>query len=384
MVDHTGSQLGKYKLLKRLGRGGMADVYKAVQPGLERPVAVKIMYPHLAETPGFVDRFQREAQAIARLHHPHIVQVYDYSSEGDLHYMVMEFVEGQTLKARLDQAFARGEQLPLAEVVGLFHAVLAAVDYAHNHNVVHRDLKPGNLIIEQGGRPVLSDFGIAKIVGASKNTTTGQSVGTPAYMSPEQGQGESGDRRSDIYALGIMLYECLTGHVPYDGDTSVTIMLKHINAPIPALRQARPDLSPALEAVVTRALAKSPGDRFHTAAEMWTALRAAVEGSGAAVAGSSPVRVPAAAAKPHRTRPAWFRRPVWIALAALLLVAILAGAGAYAFLPAFSGPSPAEQAASQGQSLLAAGKYQLALDSFGRALQSDPHNVAALVGHARA
>jgi tetratricopeptide (TPR) repeat protein len=398
MTDYTGTRLGKYQLQERLGRGGMAEVYKACQPGLERLVAIKILYPHLADTPDFVNRFRREAQAIALLHHPHIVQVYDFDVEADRHYMVMEYIEGQTLKARLDEYFVRGELMPLPDVLRLFHAVLDAVGYAHDHHVVHRDLKPGNLLIEPEGRPVLTDFGIAKIVGGSgRHTTTGVSMGTPYYMSPEQGQGESGDSRSDIYALGIMLYECLTGQVPYDGDTSITIMLKHIGAPVPALRQVRPDLSPALEAVVTKALAKSPDARYQAAAEMWAALQAAGEDSelpapAALVAEAAPpVRMSVALARPParpRTPRGVLHQPVSrqtpaLALSAVVVVALFIVGGLLA-LPGLRGPSPAEQAVSQGQSLLAQGKYQLAADQFNSALNSEPHNIAALLGRAQA
>jgi tetratricopeptide (TPR) repeat protein/tRNA A-37 threonylcarbamoyl transferase component Bud32 len=399
MPDYSGKSLGKYQLQARLGRGGMAEVYQAYQPGLERFVAVKILHPYLADTPDFLTRFKREAQAIAQLHHPHIVQVYDFDVEGDAHYMVMEYIEGQTLSARLDEYFTRGERMALPEVLNLFHVLLDAVGYAHARHITHRDLKPANVILEAGGRAVLADFGIVKIFGSDKLTATGVSLGTPAYMSPEQGQGEPGDTRSDLYALGIMLYECLTGQTPYQGDTSISVMLKHISAPIPPLRQLRPDLSRELEQVVTRALAKNPAERYQTAAEMWQALAATLDDSEirAVASDSSAVKAdrtgppgdapaapatepPAAApqAAPRRGQP---RRNV--IAASLLLIAGLALAGAFA-LPRILSSASTAKAVAQGQRLVAEGKYQMAVDAFSLALQNEPGHVAARLGRAQA
>ncbi len=402
MVAPNGKPLGKYRLQERVGRGGMAEVYRAYQPGLERTVAIKILHPHLAETSDFVSRFKREAQAIALLHHPHIVQVYDFDIDGDRHYMVMEYVEGQTLKTRLDDYFARGERMPLPDILNLFRILLDAVGYAHAHQIAHRDLKPGNVILDVSGRPVLTDFGIAKIIGGSRLTDTGITVGTPAYMSPEQGQGESGDTRSDIYAIGIMLYECLTGQVPYDGDTSVAVMLKHISHPIPSLRQIRPDLSPALEEVVNKALAKDPNQRYQTAAEMWEALAATLNDSEIRAITASPEIRPTrylsaaplseAAARTESAAPPGplplhtHRRRRAIAAVGLLAVVGLALAGLFAVLvlPRLLGLSPASQAVAEGQRLLAEGKYQLAADTFSTALQRSPANIAAYLGRAQA
>jgi tetratricopeptide (TPR) repeat protein len=399
----------------------MAEVYRAFQPGLERLVAIKILHPHLAETADFLNRFKREAQAVAQLHHPHIVQVYDFDVEGDLHYMVMEYIAGQTLKARLDEHFGRGERMALLEVASLFRVLLDAVGYAHTRQITHRDLKPANVLLEPGGRAVLTDFGIAKIIGGERLTGTGVSVGTPAYMSPEQGQGLSGDPRSDIYALGIMLYECLTGQVPFDGDTSVTVMLKHISAPIPAIRQARPDLPPKLEAVVNKALAKDPDDRYQTTGEMWEALagsldeseaRAVLGGPALALTGSAEIVTggvasgtsarPKAATEPLASPPSppsavatlplvvrWptlfirtlpRSRRATAALIGLAVIAVLAIVAGVALTPRVL----AQQAQTRGQSLLAQGKYQLAADAFSAALQSDPRNVDALLGRAAA
>ncbi len=426
MADLTGRTLGKYQLQERLGRGGMAEVYKAYQPGLDRFVAVKVLHPHLAEAPDFLGRFRREAQAVARLRHPHIVQVYDFDVEGEQHYMVMEYVQGVTLKARLDDLFVRGERMPVDEALGLFRALLDAVGYAHAQGMIHRDLKPANVMLEienaessrqkadvtpppyrlplSAYRPVLTDFGIAKILGGSTFTASGVTVGTPTYMSPEQGSGEPGDARSDLYALGVMLYECLTGQVPFQGDTSAAVLLKHISAPIPPLRDTLPELPASLERVVQKALAKSPDERYQSAGEMREALAGLVPASqamtriGAAVANAADNSPPPAGAPSGATTtPSSPRAPELAALstdtrstsrtrtfgaAALAIVAILL-AGLFA-LPRLLGPSPAEKALADGEAQLAAGNAQLAADAFTSALQSDPKDVRALLGRAQA
>jgi len=232
MADMTGRTLGKYRLTERLGRGGMAEVYRAYQPSLEREVAIKVMHGYLAEDEGFVGRFKREARAVATLRHPHIVQVYDFDIEDDTYYMVMEYIGGETLKARLKRFNAQGKRMPLEEVVRIFRALCDALDYAHAQGRIHRDIKPANIMFD-GERLVLTDFGIASIVGGTRYTATGAMIGTPAYMSPEQGQGEPGDVRSDVYALGVILYEMVAGRVPYDADTPLAIVLKLAGRPLP-------------------------------------------------------------------------------------------------------------------------------------------------------
>jgi tetratricopeptide (TPR) repeat protein len=328
MADMTGKTLGKYRLTDRLGRGGMAEVYRAYQPNLERDVAIKVMHGYLAEDEGFVGRFKREARAVATLRHPHIVQVYDFDIEDDIYYMVMEYIAGETLKARLKRLNAEGRRMTLAEVARIFRALCEALGYAHGEGRIHRDIKPANIMFD-GERLVLTDFGIASIVGGTRYTATGAMVGTPAYMSPEQGQGEPGDVRSDVYSLGVILYEMVTGQVPYDADTPLAIVLKHLNEPLPLPRKVSADVPPAVERVILRALAKSPDDRYQSAGELTDALDAAVQRT------EMPTEVPlgpvepvmeAAAPAPVPVPPPVARQRPWglIGVAALIVVGLIA------------------------------------------------------------
>ncbi len=265
MATLTGKTLGKYQVAERLGRGGMAEVYKAYHPQLERYAAVKVLHGFLAEGEDFLARFHREAKAIAALRHPNIVQIYDIDIADDFYYMVMEFIDGGTLKDRLIQASG---PLAIKEMAHIFREVASALDYAHRQGVLHRDIKPANVLLSGSGRVVLTDFGIARIVSDTQFTVTGTLVGTPAYMSPEQGKGMSIASSSDIYSLGIILYEMVTGKVPFDADTPLAVIHKHINEPLPSPRTIREDIPRVLEAVIVKALAKEPADRYQSAAEM--------------------------------------------------------------------------------------------------------------------
>ncbi|MBM3130312.1 MAG: serine/threonine protein kinase [Chloroflexi bacterium] len=275
-TDLTGTTLGKYRLIEKLGQGGMAQVYKAYQLDLERYVAIKILHPHLTGDEEFAARFQREARAIAALEHPHSVRVYDFDTDHDLAFIVMEYLTGASLKARLRDLSCRNEFMELAQVAHIIGALADALDYAHAHGVIHRDIKPSNVLLATDGRPVLTDFGIAKMIDATIITGSSGSLGTPAYISPEQAKGEPGDARSDIYALGVMLYQLCTNHLPFDADTPYAIILKHLTAPLPPPRTLRPDLPDAIERVILKSLAKDPDDRYQTAGEMGQAIRAAI------------------------------------------------------------------------------------------------------------
>lgn len=281
MTDLTGRTLGNYRLLERAGHGGMAVVYKAYQPALERYVAVKVIHEQLAaENQDFYRRFQQEAKLVANLRHPHIVQVYDFGIAEQVPYMVMEYLEGDTLKARLTELAAQGQIMPLAETRRIFLAVAGALDYAHQQGMIHRDVKPSNVFLTTRSDVVLMDFGIARLTDGTQYTASGAMVGTPAYMSPEQGQGERGDERSDIYALGIMLYEMVTGRVPYQADTPLAVILKHISDPLPLPETLNPAIPAGAALVIFKALAKDPIDRYQAVSDMARALEAALPLSG--------------------------------------------------------------------------------------------------------
>lgn len=275
MADLTGVNLGKYRITERLGRGGMAEVYKAYHPRLDRYVAIKVLHSFLAGGEGFLERFEREARAVASLRHPNIVLVHDFDMQDDTYFMVMEYVDGITLKDKIEQLSARGEYMPVDQVISLFQQVTSALDYAHNKGLIHRDIKPSNILLDKGQQAYLTDFGIAHIVSDSQFTVTGTLVGTPAYMSPEQGKGDKVSSISDIYSLGIILYQLLTGRVPYEADTPLAVIHKHVNEPLPMPRTLNPSLPEVFERIILKALAKDPGQRFSRATELSQALERA-------------------------------------------------------------------------------------------------------------
>jgi serine/threonine protein kinase len=274
MTDWLNKQLGKYQVKELLGRGAMAEIYKAFQPTLERDVAIKVIHPQLADDPSFVDRFHHEAKVVAALRHPAIVQIYDFDTVDDTFYIVMEYVEGESLKEHLMAIHEQGERMPLDKALRLFRLVVEAVVYAHKQGVVHRDLKPSNVLLTAEGLPVLTDFGLSKIIrGERRDDLVGVIAGTPMYMSPEQGSGEAGDERSDIYSLGVMLYELTTGVPPFNGDDPLDIILKHLEEPFPPPRSINPDIPPSVEQIIERALDKNPANRLYPAQELLEALK---------------------------------------------------------------------------------------------------------------
>ncbi|MCA9933142.1 MAG: protein kinase [Anaerolineales bacterium] len=283
MNDLIGKNLGKYRVDSLIGTGGMAQVYKGHHPRLKRDVAIKILHAALAKDPDFIRRFEREAAIVAKLRHPHVVQVYDFDNQDDLHYMVMEYIEGATLKDKLRQRRnvlppQTVERFSLRRIVQIISGLADAIDYAHRHNIVHRDIKPANIMFTQAGEIVLADFGIVQMLSGSQQTKTSAVAGTPVYMSPEQGSGEEVDGRSDIYSLGVVLYELLTGQLPFVGDTPIKVILAHMSQPVPSLCNINPQLTVEIEAVVFKALMKKPGDRYQTARELAAALRRAALG----------------------------------------------------------------------------------------------------------
>jgi serine/threonine protein kinase len=267
-----GITLGKYRVLEPLGRGGMAQVYKAYHPQLDRYMAVKILRSDLVESEEFLARFRHEAHAVSGLRHANIVQVFDFDMQDDYYYMVMELLEGNTLRALLNDYRVRKQRMPLTEIVRILKDILSGLSYAHGEGIIHRDIKPANIMLTKKGQAVLTDFGIAQIVGSTQHTVSGALMGTLNYMAPEQGLKGECDTRSDIYALGIVLYEMLTGYTPFDADTPLAILMKHLNDPLPLPTQIDPALPVALEMIVLKALAKDPDDRFQSAEEMRKAI----------------------------------------------------------------------------------------------------------------
>jgi tetratricopeptide (TPR) repeat protein/tRNA A-37 threonylcarbamoyl transferase component Bud32 len=270
-MDLIGQTLGQYRIVEAIGHGGMASVYKARQPALDRDVAVKVLLPQQAGTPEFRERFSREAKAIAQLNHPNILPVIDYGQAGDLIYIVMKYVAGGTLAERLKRP------IDLAATTHLVMQIAAALDHAHHRGIIHRDVKPSNVLLDENEWVQLADFGLAKLLaGDQALTSTGLSMGTPAYLSPEQGQGETIDRHADIYSLGVMLYEIVTGRLPFTAETPMGVIIKHIyEQPLPP-RTLNPAIPEALEAVVLKGLAKPIEQRYHSAGELARAVQQAI------------------------------------------------------------------------------------------------------------
>ncbi len=287
-----GQTLGKYRILEPLGRGGMAQVYKAYHSQLDRYVAVKVLRSDLVEEKEFLARFQREARSVASLRHPNIVQVYDFDLQDDLYYMVMELLEGDTLKTSLNAFRASGEHISAGEMLRILLDTLAGLGYAHSQGIIHRDIKPANIMLTRHGQAVLTDFGIAQIVGATQYTASGALMGTLNYMAPEQGMTGQCDARSDIYSLGTVFYEMLTGKVPFDADTPLAILMKHVNDPLPLPRSLNPEIAEALEQVALKSLAKRPEERYQSAAKMSQALTAAAELAGIKIPAQLDLRLP--------------------------------------------------------------------------------------------
>lgn len=263
--------LGKYHILELIGRGGFATVYKARHIGLGSEVALKVMRRDLSEEENFVQRFQLEARQMARLDHPNIVRVVDLDEDQGQVFIAMELVQGRDLRQLI-----KNQPLPLEQVVAIIRQVAEALDNAHSRGLVHRDVTPGNILVREDGVVKLADFGIVKALTNTRLTQTGATIGTPAYMSPEQTQGHAVTNQSDIYSLGIVAYEMVTGRVPFSGDTPVVVGVKHVNEPPPPPSKISPRAQEPVESVLLKALAKKPGDRYQTARSFAEELAAAV------------------------------------------------------------------------------------------------------------
>jgi serine/threonine protein kinase len=263
-------RIASYTLLEPIGHGGMAVVYKARQESLDRTVAIKILSENLAASEEFIERFRREARTAANMRHPNVITVHDFGQdERGVPYLVLEYIEGETLADLMDAG------LDDARVPDLLDQIAAGLDYAHSRGVIHRDIKPGNVLLTDDGRAVLADFGLVWLIEGTHLTMAGGVVGTPEYMSPEQASGTGIDHRSDVYALGVVLYEMLVGERPFTSDAPLGVLLKHLQEPAPSILEARPDLPIEVDRVMQQALAKEPDERFSSAGELARAFRAA-------------------------------------------------------------------------------------------------------------
>jgi eukaryotic-like serine/threonine-protein kinase len=312
---------GRYRVLRRLGSGGMADVWLAEDTHLQRQVALKVLHPRFAQDREFVERFRREAESAAGLQHPNIVSVFDRGEFEGTYYIAMQYVEGPTLKQLVDSGLAP------AEAVALIRQVLEAARFAHRHGIVHRDLKPQNVIVDGEGKAAVTDFGIAR-AGVSEITQTGSVMGTPHYLSPEQAQGFDVTAVSDLYSIGVILYEALTGRVPFEADSAVAVAMKQVSQTPQRPSSINPQVSPALDAVVMRALEKEQGERFQSADAFIAALDAAMKEPGAGGGTAAFAPLPPVVATPEKQPDEEQRKRNWLLwglLAAAIVVGLLIG-----------------------------------------------------------
>lgn len=275
MSFENGSNVGPYRIIEQRGQGGMATVYKAYHPALDRYVAIKVLHQAFKEDPNFLARFQREARVVAHIEHPNIVPVYDFAEHEGQPYLVMKYVEGETLKARLQR-----EPLTKQEALQIIDAMGSALSYAHDMGILHRDIKPSNVLLTEEGDVYLADFGLARIAQSGTSTLSSDvMLGTPQYISPEQARGvDDLDQGTDIYSFGVVLYEMVVGRVPFNADTPFSIIHDHIYTPLPLPQALNPNVPDDVERVLLKALAKDRSDRFDTVADMVAAFHAAVNG----------------------------------------------------------------------------------------------------------
>ena len=359
MPEWIGKTVGKVRIEREIAKGGMAEVYLGTHLTLDRAVAVKVMHNYIEADPELQSRFEREAKVVAGLRHPNIVQIFDYDTAEGHPYIVMEYLVGPTLAVYLRELHKRNQRLEPIQIARLLITIATALDYAHEQGVVHRDIKPGNIILHNKSRnvaidqhitartePVITDFGLVRIAQAATQTASGAVSGTPAYMSPEQAQGQKVDHRSDIYSLGVILYEMVAGRIPFEGDTSWTLIFKHINEPPPSIE----GIQPAVQAVLDRVLAKKPDDRYQSARALAadymdaiglvseaSTLRISIPGSRMPLPASVSGKASQAAA------PAWTRIAVFTVMG-LLLVAVAAFVVPRVIAPSSPSQLPTESA----------------------------------------
>ena len=353
MADWIGRTLGRVRIESLVARGGMAEVYLGTHTTLQRDVAVKILRNIFDDDPRPLERFEREAQAVAKLRHPNIVQVFDFDTIDGQPYIVMEYIKGPSLSKYLSALHARNSRLELPHISRVLTGVANALQYAHESGVIHRDVKPGNILLTSRSlqitpgstipldfEPVLTDFGLVRFLDSSRQTTIGQTAGTPAYMSPEQAMGLTTDGRTDIYSLGIVLYEMLSGNVPFDGETTMSVLLKHLNEAPPPI----PGLSPSIQAVLDTSLAKTADDRFQEPKEFAHAFNQALQDTSDASTVLTVTRVvkPANVEKPVPAKSRNFWKPALLAGTVIALVG-----GAVLFNGVFPAANHATATASQ-------------------------------------
>jgi len=407
MPEWIGKTIGKVRIDKYLAHGGMAEVYLGSHLALERPVAIKVLHSYVEQDPDLLARFQREAKVVAGLRHPNIVQIFDFDTTDGHPYIVMEYLKGPTLSTYLRRLHERDGRIPLHQVARLLKVLTAALDYAHEQGVIHRDIKPGNILLHGKAdeipldkpltndvEAVLTDFGLVRIEHSASQTASGMISGTPSYMSPEQARGDQTDHRTDIYSLGVVLYEMLAGRVPFEADSTMSVIYMQINEPPPAI----PGIPDAVQDVINRALVKNPNDRYQTSREMavdfflgigmtaeaQTIYEAAPEKSTkfskpSVITKQEPVPVSSSA-------PTTTRKPArWIGVTVIaficLIAAALGGMGLLSAFPIFSKPSetlspeiipPTESTSStdtnalpaaEGMVRITSGKYEVGASS---------------------
>lgn len=365
MSFKVGETIGPYKIVAQIGQGGMATIFKAYQTNLDRYVALKVMHPALKEDRSFVMRLQREATVIAKLSHPNIVAVHDFREYEGIPFLVLQYIEGKTLKDVLKE-----QKLNTQQILNIVRPVADALSYAHARGVLHRDVKPSNILIDNEGHVYLSDFGLARIAQSGESTASqDMMIGSPHYLSPEQAKSETVDVRTDVYSLGVVLYEMFVGRVPFKAETTYATILAHINDPPPPPRSINPKVPPAVEQVILKALAKNPNDRYPSVREMIRALENAVRGPREVDEPAAPIPLieykpsPEVVTPPPQTRVTAPKSPAapaprvqkparraqtpraWLplAMAVLAFIAFIAclGVGAFVIVPAFSStPTP--------------------------------------------
>ena len=322
---------GRYEIEELVGSGGMSSVYRARDTVLERRVALKVLHDHFSADPEYVERFRREARAIARLNHPNIVTVIDRGEFEDRQFIVFEHIPGENLK----EVVEREGQLPVAQALALTHQIARGLAFAHQHDVVHRDVKPQNVLLDESGTAKVTDFGIARSLDPGQELTqTGTLLGTSDYIAPEQASGQPVDARTDQYSLGVLLYELLTGEVPFPADSFMAVAMRHLRDPVPSVRERRRDVPDRVDKIVARAMAKRPADRFPSAEAMMGAIEDALadtgEGAGRNEATGVHSRVERPSPSRSAARPGPRRRQRRRRFAPLLLALLVVGAGAIA------------------------------------------------------